>query len=259
MIGAGDMTFSAHNVQFPNGESTIPDMDWFIGDHPWLKSTQRLLRALYPDNQGKRIVDRGCLEGGYTLELARMGFDALGIEVRQSNIDNCLEIKDAFKLPNLDFAKDDVWNLDKYGQFDVAFCCGLLYHLDRPREFINKMAQHAKVVVINTHFATDKPSTVFSLSELTTNEDLPGRWYGEHETIDLDELEQLKWTSWENNRSFWLTRPGIFQALHDAGFDIVFEQVDQLAGFHGQSLLENMTSGYYATQDRGTFVGIKQP
>lgn len=253
------MTFTAHNIQFPNGEATMPDLGWFIADHPWLLSIQRLLRAVYPEPKGKRIVDLGCLEGGYALELAKMGYEAFGIEVRQSNYDNCLAIKDAFNLPNLDFAKDDVWNLDKYGHFDLAYCCGLLYHLDRPREFIRKMAAHADVVVINTHFATENNSTVFNLSDLTTNEALPGRWYSEHNAVDVAELEELKWTSWENNRSFWLTRPAIFEALIDAGFNLVFEQFDQLSGFHGQSLLDNMTTGYYATQDRGTFVGIKQP
>lgn len=252
------MTFSAHNIQFPNGVATMPDLDWYIADHPWLKSMKRLMRTLYPNPKGRRIVDLGCLEGGYTLELAQMGFDALGIEVRQSNYENCLAVKEAFRLPNLEFAKDDVWNLEKYGKFDVAYCCGLLYHLDRPREFIQKMAAVADVVVINTHFATDNTNAVFNLSELTTNEGLPGRWYGEHETADRDELEKLKWTSWENKNSFWLTRPAIFEAMGEAGFTLVFEQFDQLAGFHGQSLLENMASGYYATQDRGTFVGIKQ-
>jgi len=251
------MTFTAHNIKLPNGVATMPELEWFMADHPWLLSMQRLMRTLYPNPTGVRVADLGCLEGGYTLGLAQMGFDALGIEVRHSNFQNCLTIRDAYNLTNLEFAKDDVWNLDNYGPFDAIFCCGLLYHLDRPRDFINKLAANSNVVIINTHFATDKMSTVFNLSELTQNEGLPGRWFGEHETVPASELEELKWASWGNNRSFWLTRAAIFQALSDAGYNLIFEQMDQLSGFHGNNILNNMTDGYYATQDRGTFVGIK--
>jgi hypothetical protein len=31
-----------------------------------------------------RLVDLGCLEGGYTVEFGRMNFNALSIEVRES-------------------------------------------------------------------------------------------------------------------------------------------------------------------------------
>lgn len=60
---------------------------------------------------GKRIVDLGCLEGDYTVEFARSGFDALGIEVRQGNFENCQRVKAGTNLSTLEFARDDVLNL----------------------------------------------------------------------------------------------------------------------------------------------------
>ncbi|MCB4825211.1 class I SAM-dependent methyltransferase [Roseicella aerolata] len=116
----------------------MPDLDHLLADLPWCKSAKRALRLIYPDHiRGKRIADLGCLEGGYALEFARMGMDALGIEVRQSNYDNCLIVKERAGLPNLNFVKDDAWKVAEHGPFDVIYCCGILYHLDRPREFVN--------------------------------------------------------------------------------------------------------------------------
>lgn len=50
-----------------------------------------------------------------------------------------------------------------------------------------------------------------------------------------------------------MTRPWILQSLYDAGFDMVFEQFDSLA----PSIEAAMTKGYYHTDDRGTFVGVR--
>jgi tRNA/tmRNA/rRNA uracil-C5-methylase (TrmA/RlmC/RlmD family) len=73
-----------------------------------VKFTKQFLRALFSDGfAGKRIVDLRCLEGGYTVELARAGLDVLGIEVWQSNFENCQRVKAATNLPNLAFSRDD--------------------------------------------------------------------------------------------------------------------------------------------------------
>jgi hypothetical protein len=45
-----------------------------------------MLNLVFPDGlRGKRIADLGCLEGGYAVEFARLGMNATGIEVRDSN------------------------------------------------------------------------------------------------------------------------------------------------------------------------------
>ena len=74
------MAFTAHNIRFEDGTVTIPDAPHLLADVPWCQGAKRVLASLYHGAyQGKRIADLGCLEGGYALELARMGFDALGI------------------------------------------------------------------------------------------------------------------------------------------------------------------------------------
>jgi 2-polyprenyl-3-methyl-5-hydroxy-6-metoxy-1,4-benzoquinol methylase len=124
--------FTAHNIRLDDGSETRPGTG-LLADGPWCLAAKRLLNMLFPEGvAGKRIVDLGCLEGGYAVEFARMGMESLGLEVRQSNFDNCLYVKDRIRLPNLKFIKDNAWNIASYGRFDVIFCCGLLYHLDRP-------------------------------------------------------------------------------------------------------------------------------
>src|SRR5438045_4466239 len=129
-------SFTAHNIRLDDGTTTMPDKLYTMEHHPHFAAAKRFLSVLLPDAARLRLADLGCLEGGYSVEFARLGFDVLGIEVRESNIEACNFVKQRTNLPNLRFVRDDAWNLQTYGPFDVIFCCGLFYHLDRPAEFL---------------------------------------------------------------------------------------------------------------------------
>ena len=230
-------SFTAHNILLPDGSRTMPDVAELLADIGPMRAVCRLLDILFPYGPlGRSIADLGCLEGGYTLEFARLGMKALGIEVRESNFENCLTVQRAFPdLKNLHFAKDDVWNIRRYGAFDIIFCCGLLYHIDRPIEFIRLLGETAHyAIILNTHVALPSEDSSGHLSEMTENEGVPGRWYREYDpnTTDRASLDQLSWASWGNYRSFWPTAPALFKALEDAGFDLLFEQADWLKSGH---------------------------
>jgi hypothetical protein len=64
----------------------------------------------------------------------------------------------------------------------------------------------------------------------------------------------LRWASWENKKSFWLTRRALLQQLYDLGFEIVFEQFDWLK----DAILPSSTGDRYESDQRGMFVGIRQ-
>ena len=86
----------------------MPDRP-LLADTPRMQATARVLRLVYRDAvAAQSIVDLGCLEGGYTVEFARMGMRSTGIEVRQSNYANCMLVKNKVQLPNLEFHNDDV-------------------------------------------------------------------------------------------------------------------------------------------------------
>jgi hypothetical protein len=71
--------FTAHNIRLDDGSYTKPDEGLSIDAHPWFLAAKRVLDATFPgDKSHLRIVDLGCLEGGYTVEFARLGFQAVG-------------------------------------------------------------------------------------------------------------------------------------------------------------------------------------
>lgn len=248
--------FTQHNIRLDDGRLTLPEKEEQVGESLRFLALKRLLETIFvgPKNH-LRLADLGCLEGGYSVAFARMGFSVLGVEVREANIAACNYVKDNTYLPNLTFVQDDAWNIAKYGSFDVMFCSGLLYHLDQPKSFLKLLSSiTSKILIMPTHFSTEEPSKHFHLSELQENEGLPGRWYTEFaDDTQFENRENARWSSWDNHKSFWIKREALIQAIKDVGFDIVMEQYDTLA----PDINESMTSGYYKTMSHGTFIGIK--
>jgi SAM-dependent methyltransferase len=178
-------SFTAHNIRLDDGTETYPAAGWLMSENGIFQAARRLLQIVYPEDlKGRSIVDIGCLEGGFTTEFARLGMAATGIEVRESNYRNCLRIKAGTNLPELRFVRDDATNIGNYGPFDAVFICGLLYHLDRPRQFLADAARICRrVLFLETHVthADRTPSVdIYKLSEVTENEGLRGRWYPEY-------------------------------------------------------------------------------
>jgi SAM-dependent methyltransferase len=274
------VTFTSHNIRLDDGTYTKPDVGFSMDAHPWFLAAKRMLDATFPGSKDQlRIADLGCLEGGYTVEFARLGFQALGLDVRESNIEACRYVQSKVDLPRLEFVCDDAWNIPAYGTFDAVFCCGLLYHLDRPREFLKVLSSVTKrILILQTHFseAGDSPSlihprrlrralarvmplkstatTTHKLSYLTENEGLRGRWFSEFRNERaFRDRKNRRWASWNNRKSFWVQREFLLQALREAGFDLVLEQFDVL----GSQIALEMTEGSYRTSGRGTFIGVK--
>ena len=147
--------FTAHSIRLGDGTFTIAGASRGIESDPRFLAAKRALDVVFPgDRKGLRIADLGCLEGGYTVELARLGFEAVGIEVRKTNFDACEYVRARVGLPNLRFVNDDAWNIERYGPFDAVFCCGVFYHLDCPNEFLRLLSRVTRrLLILQTHFA----------------------------------------------------------------------------------------------------------
>ncbi|CDO88375.1 hypothetical protein AWC29_20220 [Mycobacterium triplex] len=271
--------FTAHNIRLDDGTYTMPDSPHSMVDLSWFKSSRGLLETVFPGDKSQfRLADVGCLEGGYAVEFARMGFQVLGIEVRDLNIAACNYVKSKVDLPRLEFVQDNALNIADHGLFDVVFCCGLFYHLERPKEYLHTLsAVTKKLLILQTNFAlvsrrdrifrvsTGLPwladrllrrqvKTRFILSAPAENEGLGGRWFTEFPTKgSFAKRDSNRWASWDNRKSFWVQREHLLQAMHDAGFDLVMEQFDNLK----PTIAENLLGRRYQTDLRGTFIGIK--
>ena len=250
--------FTAHNIRLPNGTTTRPEDTFTMDQSPILGATLRMLNLVFPGGlKGVSIADVGCLEGGYAAEFAKVGMRATGIEVRETNFECCLEVQRALDLENLSFVRDDANNIASLGTFDVIFCNGLLYHLDMPRRFLRAASSVCrKAIFLQTHFAAEEDSaeslTLHSLSDIQTHEGVRGRWYPEHDGVPIAQLEQMRWHSWNNQQSFWLTKADLLGILQEIGFSLVLEQYDGLG-----NITEEMTVGFHKQNDRSLFVGIK--
>lgn len=255
--GNGVFEFTAHNIRLDDGTFTKPDMGLSMEAYPWFVSARRILDTVFPEDRGQiRLADLGCLEGGYSVEFARLGFQVVGMEVRESNFAACRYVKTKTNLPNLEFIKDDALNIATYGRFDAVFCCGLLYHLSKPKQFLETLsAVTRKLLILQTHFSAGAAATNESRpSKPAENEGLPGHWYAEFRNDEeFSDRDAAKWASWDNRRSFWIQREHLLQTILDIGFDLVMEQYDSL----GPNLAESMLTGGYKTHSRGTFIGIK--
>jgi hypothetical protein len=249
-------TWTAHNIYLDHENATIDRSQPSIADDPIFLATKILLEILYPDVKKRgdiKIADLACLEGGYSVEFARMGFNVTGIEIRENNLDACNYTLNKLKLRNLKFVRDDVRNIVNHGVFDVIFCCGIYYHLDNPRQFMNTLSEATKkLLVLNTHFSTELQNQRFKLTEITSHEGIPGRWFHEFETSKIEEREIHRWAAWNNDNSFWQMKNHLIQSLKDSGFDFVSEQ------FGMTNIETGITSGGLPIYDRGQFIGIKQ-
>jgi hypothetical protein len=147
-------------------------------------------------------------------------------------------------------------NIGQHGPFDGLFICGLLYHLDKPRKFLEDAAKVCKkFMILETHVAPvihEEAVDIYKLSGTEINEGLRGRWYPEYESVPLDVLDRMKWSSWSNNKSFWIEKPYLLQVMKEAGFDMVFEQFDCEA-----DIAASYTTGFRARNARVFLVGLK--
>ena len=168
--------------------------------------------------------------------MSSRGWDFRGARYRSARREpECLrlcQVQDEL-CSNLTFIKEDARRIASHGNFDAIFCCGLFYHLDKPREFLQLLASAtSRLLILQTHFSTDGvhlPSRVlakfpalaqkvllkalasrvdhFSLSRQSVNEGLRGRWFTEFpDNRSFAERETRKWSAWDNRRSFWVQR-----------------------------------------------------
>ena len=81
--------FTAHNVVLPDGTETLPGVTP-LAETGICRAALRTLNLVFPvllSRTAPTVVDLGCLEGGYSAEFARAGYDVTGIEARDENLE----------------------------------------------------------------------------------------------------------------------------------------------------------------------------
>lgn len=128
-----------------------------------------LLQVADGSLKGRRVLDLGCNAGWWSLQAIEAGADfVLGVDVRQMHIDQANLV---FAAKGVDparyrFEQGDVFTHDFGGGFDVVLCLGLMEHVAKPVELIERMAASgAELLVIDTALS-GASSSFFEVSHL---------------------------------------------------------------------------------------------
>jgi hypothetical protein len=127
-----------YSYDLPDG-STTPTYHGIdiqaIHNTRWQMLESCMHKSLGPDWNGLTALDLASHQGWFAYNMARSGFsNVLGIDARQSHVEDSSLIADIYGMDHLSFQQGDVHeqNPGQPGQFDVVLMLGLLYHLENP-------------------------------------------------------------------------------------------------------------------------------
>jgi hypothetical protein len=176
-----------------------------VGRSPQTKTGESISSSL--SRPRKTILEMGALEGAQTFLLARHPGvrRVLAIEGREANLRRARLVQELLQVRNVEFVQANLEEADLsiYGAFDAVFCCGLLYHLPKPWELIQRLPAIAPVLYIWTAYAGDQEATV-----------LPNGMRGKIHAEGGPE-EPLSGLS---PTATWLTLDCLLAVLRDAGY-----------------------------------------
>ena len=105
---------------------------------------------------GKRVLDLGCNAGFWSLCAAEAGCDyVLGLDGRQMHIDQANLVFEVNEIENdkYDFIAGNLFDVDlrRFGTFDVVLCLGLMYHISKHVDLMEKISEvNSDVLLIDT-------------------------------------------------------------------------------------------------------------
>lgn len=161
----------------------------------------------FPQASRGRVLEPGSLEGAMTVELAKRAAEVVGVEGRAQSVERAEFLKGLFGAENVSFHVADLEqeSLSRYGELDAVFCCGVLYHLARPRDFVERVAAVSPNLYLDTQYA--RPEW-----DLAEREGLTG-W------VRREEPENPQ--SGLSSTAFWPTLQELYRLLSESGYGSV--------------------------------------
>ena len=114
--------------------------------------------------KGKRVLDLGCNAGWWSLKAMEAGADyVFGVDGRRMHVEQSEFVFEAKGVDRdrYDFLEANLFDLDfaKYGQFDVVLCLGLLYHVSKPVDLMERISPVSRdLLIVDTAISPAKRS-----------------------------------------------------------------------------------------------------
>ena len=109
--------------------------------------------------EGKRVLDLGCNAGWWSLKAIEAGADyVLGIDGREMHVEQSEFVFEALEIEDsrYDFKRANIFDVDfsEHGKFDVVLLLGLLYHISKPIDLMERIAPvNDDMLIVDTAIA----------------------------------------------------------------------------------------------------------
>jgi tRNA (mo5U34)-methyltransferase len=200
----------------------------------------------YPEGiKGIRCLDVACNEGFFSHLLYRRGAIVTGIDIRTSNIERALAVREIYGLDpdRLSFKVEDFYELPSDAEaYEIVLFLGLLYHIENPMLAIRKLHQLTQqLCVIETQLTRQQSPITAGWGQTGVFLELPASMAIHRETdADGNNLASF------HSLSFIPNVAAVHLMLEAAGFCEIL-QATALPGMNPQ----------YLANDRGVFFAFK--
>jgi len=137
-----------HNFLLPHDVETRPGQQRSQGKN--LVKWERLKPILDVIGiKGKRILDMGCNEGFFSLQLSDMGGEVTGIDIDPHRIEKARFVQSVLKKPKLNFHVMDIYSkeFDILQTFDLCLCLGFLHRIPDPFSAIDRLTNKTNLII----------------------------------------------------------------------------------------------------------------
>ena len=167
------------------------------------------------DLSGRRILDIGSAEGFFAFELARRGASIVAMDLSPEMLERLRFAADALHLSDkIETRIGTAEMLDTSERYDAVLCLGLLYHLQSPFTFLQKLSELSDTIYLESAIERgERPYLFFKPPQQGANT-IP-KWYPTRVCI----VEMLKYCGFADVQD--VEMPGFQkpeQKWHRAGF-----------------------------------------
>lgn len=169
-----------HSYDFGNGVTTPVNTSESYGKNinKWQRIEPILAQLL---DKEKKVLDIGSNDGFFSLKMAELSKEVLGLDVDEHRIEKAEFAKSIFKYENVKFSKLNILNevdASTLGRFDVCVCLGVLHRLPNPFLLLVTLANKSDTLLLEwkTHLGVGLEEAGLFFSPATPKPNDP---YGE--------------------------------------------------------------------------------